>query len=91
VSNSRIARELEMLHLKHVYGKLDVNIRMQAVARFRELNLRYYPSEYHFRETTFPFVADIVISIDSTVIPLPPFNKIPLPIPLLGDDISLPG
>ena len=65
MSNSRIARELEMLHLiaegpsndaiarklflstgtikvhlKHIYGKLDVNSRTQAVVRLRELNLR---------------------------------------------------
>ena len=65
MSNSRIARELEVLHLiaeglanlaitqklflststvevhlKHIYGKLDVNSRTQAIARFHELNLR---------------------------------------------------
>ena len=74
MSNSRIARELEVLyliadgiskvHLKHIYGKLDVNSRTQAVVRRREVNLRSYPSF---------------------------FNKIPLPIPLSGDDISPPG
>ena len=65
MSNSRIAPELEVLHLiaeglsndaiagklylstgtvkvhlKHIYGKLDVNSRTQAVVRLRESNLR---------------------------------------------------
>ena len=64
MSNSRIAPELEVLHLiaeglsndaiagklylstgtvkvhlKHIYGKLDVNSRTQAVARLHELKL----------------------------------------------------
>jgi len=39
VGISRIARELEILHLKNIYGKLEVNGRTQAVARLYELNL----------------------------------------------------
>jgi ATP/maltotriose-dependent transcriptional regulator MalT len=39
VSNSRIAPELEVLHLMYIYGKLDVNSRTQAVVRLRESNL----------------------------------------------------
>jgi len=50
VGNSRIARELEVLHLiaerlsradsKHMYGRLEINSRTQAVVRLRESNLR---------------------------------------------------
>jgi LuxR family maltose regulon positive regulatory protein len=45
LSNDAIARKLFLstgtikVHLKHIYGKLDVNSRTQAVARLRELNL----------------------------------------------------
>ena len=46
LSNDAIAQKLFLstgtvkVHLKHIYGKLDVNSRTQAVARLRELNLR---------------------------------------------------
>jgi LuxR family transcriptional regulator, maltose regulon positive regulatory protein len=45
LSNQAIAQKLFVstgtvkVHLKHIYGKLDVNSRTQAVARLRELNL----------------------------------------------------
>jgi LuxR family maltose regulon positive regulatory protein len=45
LSNRAIAQQLCLsvatvkVHLKHIYGKLEVNSRMQAVARARELNL----------------------------------------------------
>jgi ATP/maltotriose-dependent transcriptional regulator MalT len=45
LSNDAIAGKLFLstgtvkVHLKHIYGKLDVNSRTQAVARLRELNL----------------------------------------------------
>lgn len=45
LSNLAIAEKLFLstgtvkVHLKHIYGKLDVNSRTQAVARFHELNL----------------------------------------------------
>jgi LuxR family maltose regulon positive regulatory protein len=45
LSNQAIAQKLYLstgtvkVHLKHIYGKLDVNSRTQAVARLRELNL----------------------------------------------------
>jgi LuxR family transcriptional regulator, maltose regulon positive regulatory protein len=45
LSNLAIAQKLFLstgtvkVHLKHIYGKLDVNSRTQAVARLRELNL----------------------------------------------------
>jgi LuxR family maltose regulon positive regulatory protein len=45
LSNRAIAQKLYLsvatvkVHLKHIYGKLAVNSRMQAVARARELNL----------------------------------------------------
>jgi LuxR family maltose regulon positive regulatory protein len=45
LSNDAIAKKLYLstgtvkVHLKHIYGKLDVNSRTQAVARLRELNL----------------------------------------------------
>jgi LuxR family maltose regulon positive regulatory protein len=45
LSNLAIAQKLFLstgtvkVHLKHIYGKLDVNTRTQAVARLRELNL----------------------------------------------------
>jgi LuxR family maltose regulon positive regulatory protein len=45
LSNQGIAQKLFVstgtvkVHLKHIYGKLDVNSRTQAVARLRELNL----------------------------------------------------
>jgi LuxR family maltose regulon positive regulatory protein len=45
LSNSEIAQKLYLsagtvkVHLKHIYGKLDVNRRTQAVARAGELNL----------------------------------------------------
>jgi LuxR family maltose regulon positive regulatory protein len=45
LSNDAIARKLFLstgtvkVHLKHIYGKLDVNSRTQAVARLHELNL----------------------------------------------------
>jgi LuxR family maltose regulon positive regulatory protein len=45
LSNLAIAQKLYLsagtvkVHLKHIYGKLDVNSRTQAVARLRELNL----------------------------------------------------
>ena len=46
LSNLSIAQKLFLstgtvkVHLKHIYGKLDVNSRTQAVARLHELNLR---------------------------------------------------
>jgi LuxR family maltose regulon positive regulatory protein len=46
LSNKAIAERLSLatgtvkVHLKHIYGKLDVNSRTQAVARLRELDLR---------------------------------------------------
>jgi len=46
LSNDGIAQKLFLstgtvkVHLKHIYGKLDVNSRTQAIARLRELNLR---------------------------------------------------
>ena len=46
LSNLAIAQKLYLstgtvkVHLKHIYGKLDVNSRTQAVARLRELNLQ---------------------------------------------------
>ena len=46
LSNLAIAQKLFLstgtvkVHLKHIYGKLDVNSRTQAVARLHELNLR---------------------------------------------------
>jgi LuxR family maltose regulon positive regulatory protein len=46
LSNDAIAQKLFLstgtvkVHLKHIYGKLDVNSRTQAIARLRELNLR---------------------------------------------------
>ena len=46
LSNDAIARKLFLatstvkVHLKHIYGKLDVNSRTQAVARLHELNLQ---------------------------------------------------
>jgi len=45
LSNDAIAKKLFLstgtvkVHLKHIYGKLDVNSRTQAVVRLRELNL----------------------------------------------------
>jgi len=45
LSNRAIAQKLYLsvatvkVHLKHIYGKLAVNSRMQAVARAREMNL----------------------------------------------------
>jgi LuxR family transcriptional regulator, maltose regulon positive regulatory protein len=45
LSNQAIAQKLFLstgtvkVHLKHIFGKLDVNSRTQAVARLRELNL----------------------------------------------------
>jgi LuxR family transcriptional regulator, maltose regulon positive regulatory protein len=45
LSNDAIAQKLFLstgtvkVHLKHIYGKLDVNSRTQAIARLRELNL----------------------------------------------------
>ena len=45
LSNLAIAQKLFLstgtvkVHIKHIYGKLDVNSRTQAVARLRELNL----------------------------------------------------
>jgi LuxR family maltose regulon positive regulatory protein len=45
LSNNAIAQKLFLstgtvkVHLKHIYGKLDVNSRTQAVVRLRELNL----------------------------------------------------
>ena len=46
LSNQSIARKLFLstgtvkVHLKHIYAKLDVNSRTQAIARLHELNLR---------------------------------------------------
>jgi LuxR family maltose regulon positive regulatory protein len=46
LSNLSIAQKLFLstgtvkVHLKHIYGKLDVNSRTQAIARLHELNLR---------------------------------------------------
>jgi LuxR family maltose regulon positive regulatory protein len=46
LSNEAIAQKLFLstgtvkVHIKHIYAKLDVNSRTQAVARLRELNLR---------------------------------------------------
>ncbi len=46
LSNLEIAQKLFLstgtvkVHIKHIYGKLDVNSRTQAVARLHELNLR---------------------------------------------------
>jgi len=45
LSNLAIAQKLFLstgtvkVHIKHIYGKLDVNSRTQAVARLHELNL----------------------------------------------------
>ena len=49
LSNQAIAQKLFLstgtvkVHLKHIYGKLDVNSRTQAVARLHELNLLALP------------------------------------------------
>ena len=46
LSNDAVAQKLFLstgtvkVHLKHIYGKLDVNSRTQAVARLHELHLR---------------------------------------------------